>query len=208
MEAETLRLRIYGDPVLGVKAEKISKVTERILDLGQKMIEIMRTNKGIGLAAPQIGISKRLIVLELSMPGPDKDGVMPKLSPGEMLLVPQMPILLINPVITSANSTLLEAEEGCLSVPDFYASLSRPTEVCLQTLTTSGESLNIQCGGWLARALQHEIDHLDGVLFVDRLSKSCLRDNKIKLEKIKKNALKNGFFKRLFKNEHTKEELF
>ena len=69
MEAETLRLRIYGDPVLGVKAEKISKVTERILDLGQKMIEIMRTNKGIGLAAPQIGISKRLIVLELTLDG-------------------------------------------------------------------------------------------------------------------------------------------
>ncbi len=208
MSEDVLRLRILGDPVLAIKAEKITRITNEMRHLADKMIEIMRASNGIGLAGPQVGVSKRIIVLELSLPGPDKEGNLPQISPGEALLIPQMPLTLVNPVITSANTILLEAEEGCLSVPEFYASLFRPTVVNLRAQTLQGETLGIECGGWLARALQHEIDHLDGILFVDRLSKDTLRKNKAKLEKIREQGTQKGFLKRLFSNGHTKEELF
>jgi len=203
-----LRLRIYGDPILSAKAERIAQATNELKDLSARMIDIMRSSNGIGLAGPQVGVSRRIIVLELAMPGPDKDGNLPVISPGEALLIPRMPLGMINPVITSTNTKTLEAEEGCLSVPEFYASLTRPTEVDIRFQAFDGEMLSVHCGGWLARALQHEIDHLNGILFVDKLSKEMLRAHKPKLEKIKKQGSQKGFFNRFFTNGHTKEELF
>jgi peptide deformylase len=165
---KTLEIRIWGDPVLRRKADPIPTAPDpELAKLAKAMVATMRSADGVGLAAPQIGKSIRFVVLEVPMPdnGPS--------SPGEALLLPMMPLALINPEIVPITTGGLDtAEEGCLSVPKLYAKVQRPSKVILKALTLSGERLDIECGGFLARAIQHEIDHLDGVLFPDRLDKA------------------------------------
>jgi peptide deformylase len=146
-----LPIRIYPDPVLRVKCRPIGAVDDRVRKLAADMVETMHAAPGIGLAAPQVGVELRLAVVDLSI-GED---------PGQLHV-------LVNPEITEREG--LETEvEGCLSLPGLTDKVDRPSAVRLAARDLSGQELELQAEGWLARALCHELDHLDGVLFIDHL---------------------------------------
>jgi peptide deformylase len=144
-------VRKYPDPVLRKVAEEVIDISDDICRLSEDMIDTMRAARGIGLAANQVGFSIRLIAIE---GGIEKD------SPA---------LVIVNPKIVEAGPEEL-AEEGCLSLPGFYESLKRASQVRVKGTTIDGKDFDIMCSGLLARAFQHEIDHLNGVLLVDHLS--------------------------------------
>jgi peptide deformylase len=141
----------YGEQVLHQPAALVPEITSEIHTLVDDMIETMYAAPGIGLAAPQVGVPLRIFVIDLSV-GRDAEGV----------------ITMINPVFLERDGMQLE-EEGCLSVPGFNATVARPQRATVRGLNRAGEEHTVQGVGLLARAFQHEMDHLDGTLFVDRL---------------------------------------
>lgn len=147
-----LEIRKYPDEVLKRKASSISEIDREIQRLIDDMIETMYASNGIGLAAPQVGVSKRLIVVDTSPRQPN-----------------QSLIVMINPQIISTEGEIL-SEEGCLSLPGFITRLKRDERVLVKGLDRKGKEIEIQAEGLLARAIQHEIDHLDGILLIDRIS--------------------------------------
>lgn len=146
---------VYPDPFLARKAVPVDVVDDRIRALIRDMFETMYGAEGIGLAAPQVGVGKRVIVLDVS----PVDETIP-------------PIAVVNPEIVSRNGSSV-AVEGCLSVPGVQGEVCRAETVEVRGLDEQGNPLRIQAVGILSRALQHEIDHLDGILFIDRLSSSA-----------------------------------
>ena len=162
---KSFQVRVVGDPVLKENAAKIEEITPEIRDLANDMLQTVKIFDGIGLAAPQVGVSKRMVILDVPMP--DKNT--PLTSPGEMMLLPRMPMVLINPEIIARSPETIKGDEGCLSVPDIYAPVVRNATVTLKTSTLEGENIEVECGGLLGRCIQHELDHLDGYLFLDRL---------------------------------------
>jgi len=145
-------VRIYGDPVLRQKALPVGVVDETVRQLIADMRETMKAYHGVGLAANQVGVAQRVILVDV----PDEDGGRSQFA-------------LINPVITSRTGSEV-GEEGCLSIPGIFEDVTRAETITLQALDDQGRKLNLSAEGYLARAVQHEVDHLDGVLFVDRLS--------------------------------------
>ncbi len=141
----------YGDDTLHEAAKPVSEITSEILTLVDDMIETMYAAPGVGLAAPQVGVPLRIFVVDLSVGR----------SNGEL-------IVMINPEFIERDGLQLE-EEGCLSVPGFNASVVRPAKVLCRGLDRDGATRTIEGTGLLARAFQHEMDHLEGTLFVDRL---------------------------------------
>ena len=160
-----LKVRRYGDPVLRRRAEEIATVTPQIRRLAEDMIDTMYDEVGIGLAAPQIGASVRLLVVG------DEEGR------GAQVLV--------NPVITEQGGTVT-AEEGCLSLPGFFAPVTRAQWVKVEAQDLEGQPLSLTARGLRSRVFQHEIDHLDGVLFIDRVD-AVTRD------RMKRRIKKDGF---------------
>ncbi len=163
-----LRICTYGEPVLRDKASPVREINDEIRELAERMITTMYENetRGIGLAAPQVGVGLRLVTIDTSGDEPPP----PDASPGELLLEPRMPLTLVNPEITAASSATSVFNEGCLSIPEVAGDVVRPVSVRLKTQLLDGETIEIDCGGLLGRCLQHEIDHLDGILFVDRMT--------------------------------------
>ena len=145
------------DPVLRRKAHKITTFEKELQVLIDDMIETMREAPGVGLAAPQIGVSERLVVIEY---GDDEDENVPK-----KLYV------LINPEIIEASEEKVEGIEACLSVPQLVGEVERHERLVVKSMNRHGTPVKIKVGGWMARIFQHEIDHLDGVLFTDRASR-------------------------------------
>jgi peptide deformylase len=141
----------YGEPALHRRADTIPAFGDEVSALVEDLIATMRAAPGVGLAAPQVGVSQRVFVIDLSL------GRRP-----EELLV------LVNPAFEQRQGMQLE-EEGCLSVPGFHATVARPASVRVRALDGQGRPLTVDGDGLLARALQHEMDHLDGILFIDRL---------------------------------------
>ncbi len=146
------------NPVLRKAARKVGTITPELQELIDDMIETLRQAPGVGLAAPQVGVSQRLIVVEYGEPGDDPD-VEPE--PPELYV-------LINPVISRASKERDDAVEACLSIPGYAGQVERFESVTVTGLNRKGDKVKIKAGGWLARIFQHEIDHLDGVLFIDR----------------------------------------
>lgn len=179
-------IKTYGDGVLKKTAARVDEINQEIKDLAKDMEVTMFEADGVGLAAPQVGVSLRMVLLGVPASVIEKS---PPRTPGELLLLPRMPLALINPEITPITDHLVKAEEGCLSVPQLYAQVVRPERIMLSAQLIDGERINAECGGFLARVIQHEIDHLDGVLFVDRLDKdefNRIKDDLNQLEKKKK----------------------
>lgn len=143
-----LKIVTEGDPVLRQKAKEIPKITKKLRVLIKDMLDTMYDAKGVGLAAPQVGVSERLIVIDVG------DG----------------PIVLFNPVITSREGDEKDVE-GCLSVPGRNEYIIRAHRVTVTGMDEDGRKVNLEGTGLLARAFQHEIDHLNGVLFIDYLLK-------------------------------------
>ena len=145
---------IEPDPILRKKSERLEKVDDEIKKLLDDMLETMYAAPGIGLAAVQIGILKRLIVIDISKENEKKN-----------------PIFLINPVIISRSSDTSVYEEGCLSLPGHFAEIERPAECKVEYIDYDGKKKEIKAKGLLSTCIQHEVDHLNGVLFIDYLSK-------------------------------------
>lgn len=178
-----MELKIYGDNELRKKALVVTEINQELRKLVLNMFEIMVKKDGVGLAATQLGVNKRLIVIDYK---PDQVKVSNPISHGEAYLIPQMPLVLINPEILGASKETIIYEEGCLSVPKIYADVERAKSVILKAKMINGEDLNIECSGFLSIVIQHEVDHLNGILFVDRLTPDNLAKIKKKLDKLKR----------------------
>lgn len=146
-----LEIRKFKDKILRKKAKKVSKVDKEIKKLIVDMAQTMKKNQGIGLAAPQVGILKRIIVFQADRPG-------------------QRIFSLINPKVKKKSREKEKGEEGCLSFPKVLLEIKRAKLIEVEGLDINGNKVKFEAKGLLARILQHEIDHLDGVLFFDRLS--------------------------------------
>ncbi|HSQ40936.1 MAG TPA: peptide deformylase [Fibrobacteraceae bacterium] len=151
-----LDIRIYGDEVLRRKAEPVKTITPELVELARDMLQIMYDAPGIGLAAPQVGVPIRLVVIDVAKEDE-----------------PAEPRIYFNPEVTpeEGENPIILKEEGCLSVPDIWAEVPRPERVSIKAQNEKGEWIEEHnVGGMLARCVQHEVDHLDGTLFVDRIS--------------------------------------
>ena len=148
------QIRLNGDEILRKKAREVDTVDDKIRELLHDMLETMHKYNGVGLAGPQVGILKRVIVIDLYN--------------GEE------PLLLVNPKIIKSKGKQ-EVDEGCLSFPNEYAKIIRPKEVVVEALNGNGEKVKIVAKDLLAQALSHEIDHLDGILFVDNMIPGTLQ---------------------------------
>ena len=153
LETPPLEIHTLGNRVLRKPARRISKVDESIRDLARDMLRSMYSAKGIGLAAPQVGIDKQILVIDLDLENPTNP-----------------PLVLINPEIVTSSATIETYEEGCLSIPEVYMDVIRPSSIKLSFRDEMGRPKKMNADGLLGRCIQHEIDHLNGVLFVDRVS--------------------------------------
>ena len=142
----------YGDNILRKEAEDYPRDSEDLTQLVENMFETMYSANGIGLAAPQVAINKQIIVIDCEPDNPDHE-----------------PLVLINPEITKFGSELSQFEEGCLSIPGVYLDVERPEAIEVKFKDTNGKPKKIKASGLLSRVIQHEIDHLKGVMFVDRV---------------------------------------
>jgi len=158
-----LKIRLYGDSVLRKKCQEVEEVNKKIRELLDNMAETMYRNKGVGLAAPQVGVLKRAIVVDI----------------GEGLTA------LANPKILWRQGKEI-APEGCLSLPGIFLDIKRSQEVVVEGIDKDGETQQIGAADLFARALQHEIDHLNGILIIDHISRKKLKSIRKQLSKIEK----------------------
>jgi peptide deformylase len=164
-----IKLRLYSDPILRQDAEDVEVFDEALAQEVEAMVETMKLERGIGLAAPQVGMSKKLIVV-LQMKDPDD--------------VEAEPQALVNPEIIDRSKETWELEEGCLSVPGVVAKVTRPREITVRYQDLEGKENTIEAQDMFARVILHEIDHLHGRLFVDYLSSAQKSLIKPKLKNI------------------------
>ena len=158
-------IKTYGNSCLREKAERVEKIDVEVLQILDNMVETMQKIKGVGLAAPQVGINKRMFVIDVG------DNKIRKV---------------INPEILELSDEIEIIEEGCLSIPGVFKSVKRASRVKIKYLNEKGEEIIEEAEEFLARAFQHEYDHLEGVLFVDRLSPVAKRMVSKKLQLLKK----------------------
>ena len=159
-------VRTAGDKVLAQSAAPVGVISPEIKKLADDMYHCMLAFDGIGLAAPQYGESLRLIVIDVPLSEEEAKEV----TPFEQSMYDAMPMALVNPEITAKSDELSERDEGCLSVPEIWAPVVRPARIAFRAQLLNGQMIEGECGGLLGRCLQHETDHLDGLLFTDRLS--------------------------------------
>jgi len=149
---EIEKIRVYGDPVLRKMAEKVTDFDSNLQELVDRMNQVMYEKNGIGLAGPQVGISHKIVTIDLSF-GEEVDNI----------------LTLINPEILNREGEAT-FEEGCLSVPGIFEELARSAKIFVRYQDLNGKPQEIEADTMLARVVQHEVDHLEGILFVDRLS--------------------------------------
>lgn len=152
-----LEIITVPDPILRRKAHKVTEFGKEFQTLVANMIETLHEAPGVGLAAPQVAISQRLIVVEYG--DDENEDIPPKL------------YVVANPEIVSASEEMVNGVEGCLSVPDLVGEVERHAEITVKGLNRHGKPVRIKADGWLARIFQHEIDHLDGIVYTDRTDK-------------------------------------
>jgi peptide deformylase len=173
----------YGDPVLRAKGKRIDKIDDRVRELAQSMIETMHAANGVGLAAQQIGEPIQLTVIDVSQVE-DRPTAM-KLNGSQADPKSAMPLVLINPEIELVGETEM-GTEGCLSFPEITGEISRAKSIVLRGQDLEGNRIEIETTGFLARAIQHEVDHLNGVLFIDRMSTAAKISLAGRLKRLKK----------------------
>ena len=168
-----LPLTYYGNPVLREKGALVKSVTPELEEFIENMFETMEEHRGIGLAAQQVGRAIQLTVIDirtaenrpstLEIDGEEAD-------PNSL-----MPLVLINPEVTPLNDPVI-GPEGCLSFPEIYSDVTRPEQVRVKAMGVHGKPIKFVCGGLLARCIQHETDHLHGILFIDRMDRASKTD--------------------------------
>ena len=178
-----LAIRKYGDPALRIKGKPVGEVDDRIRELADNMLETMQAANGIGLAAQQVGEAVQLTVVDVSAVE-DRPSSMAwngkAVNPKE-----HMPLIILNPRIETGPEKEV-ASEGCLSFPEISAEIERAGWARVEAQTLDGEPVEIEATGLLARALQHEIDHLNGILFIDRMSSATKASLSSKLKRLQK----------------------
>jgi len=182
----------YGDPILRVKGKPIEIIDDRIRELATNMIETMRAAHGVGLAAQQIGEALQLTVLDISQVEDDRPSTL-KLDGKDIDPKTAMPLVLINPEIELRRETEVGVE-GCLSFPEITGDIERAQAVTVRAQSLEGETIQIEAGGFLARAIQHEHDHLNGILFIDRMrsaAKVALSSRLKRLQKETKRGIRH-----------------
>ncbi|PYI48726.1 MAG: peptide deformylase [Verrucomicrobia bacterium] len=174
----------YGDPILRIKGKRIEEIDGRIRELAANMIETMHAAHGVGLAAQQIGEALQLTVLDISAV---EDRPSTLILDGKDITDPRtaMPLVLINPEIELRGETEVGVE-GCLSFPEMTADIDRAHSVTVRAQNLEGEPIEIEANGFLARAIQHEHDHLDGILFIDRMSSAAKAALSSRLKRLQK----------------------
>ena len=174
-----LPIRQYGDPVLRQKGARIEKVSTEIKKLVADMFDTMYEARGIGLAAQQVGHALQLAIIDVrgikDRPSTLQVGGKP------VDIEASMPLVLINPELKPGAQTFT-GPEGCLSFPEMFGEITRPAEVEVVAMNDKGEKFSFQAGGLLAKAVQHEFDHLQGILFIDRMSSETKRELKPELD--------------------------
>ncbi len=173
----------YGDPVLRTKGRRIAKVDENIRALASDMIETMHEANGIGLAAQQVGAALQLTVLDVSQVE-DRPSTL-KMNGVKVDPRFSMPLVLLNPELSLVGETV-SGTEGCLSFPEINAEIDRAVAVTVKGETLEGERIELEATGLLARALQHEVDHLNGILFVDRMSSAAKASLASRLKRLRR----------------------
>ncbi|NEO31581.1 MAG: peptide deformylase [Symploca sp. SIO3C6] len=162
-----LQIHYLGERVLRQPAKRVAKVDQKIRQLAQQMLQTMYSADGIGLAAPQIGINKQIIVIDCEPDNPENP-----------------PLVLINPVIKSYSSSMCDGQEGCLSIPGVYLDVRRPEAIEVAYKDENGRPKILKATELLSRVIQHEMDHLKGVMFVDRVQNGLVLTEELQ---------KNGF---------------
>jgi peptide deformylase len=166
-----MQIITLGNELLRQKAAKIDKIDDEITDTAKRMLEIIKQDKGVGIAGPQIGVMKRFFVIHIEG---DEERIF------------------INPSILETSHETAKSEEGCLSVPGVYADVIRSESVKVQAWNENGRPFTIEAKGLLARVIQHEYDHLEGVIFLDRLSEQKRNRLMAKYEKAIRKGVKNS----------------
>ena len=182
----------YGNPVLRQKGARLEKINAEIKKLIADMLETMHAAKGVGLAAQQIGRALQLTVIDVRG-ATDRPSTI-QINGKEADVAASMPLVLINPEVKPSGDPEPGAE-GCLSFPEIFGEIKRPGKADVSATNVKGETINFSCGGLLARAIQHELDHLNGILFIDRMTRAEKDDLKTELEELRaktKAALKTG----------------
>jgi peptide deformylase len=172
----------YGDPVLRQKGMRIEKMTPEIEKLISDMFETMHAAHGVGLAAQQIGRNLQLTVIDVTAADKDRPSTL-EINGKPADVKAFMPIVLINPEIRPYGDPA-KGPEGCLSFPEVYADIIRPEFVEVNAAGPKGEKISFKAGGLLARAVQHEVDHLNGILFIDRMASADKRELKPELDEL------------------------
>ncbi len=172
VEQAPLQLHYLGDRVLRQPTKRISKIDQNVRDLIKEMLETMYAEQGIGLAAPQVGVHKQLLVVDCD---PDN-----KVTP---------PFVLINPQIKKYSKDVCDMEEGCLSIPGIYFDVTRPKTIEVIFKDAAGRPQKMKASGLLSRVIQHEMDHLNGVLFVDRLKNDLALTEALRKQGFSSNAV-------------------
>jgi peptide deformylase len=149
-----VKILIYPDEILAAKAQPVTELNDRLLKLVEDMFETMYKAKGIGLAANQVGVLQQVVIMDLGQRGEDAK---------------PDPIVLINPVITASEGEICDVE-GCLSVPNYSEKVKRAQRIQVMAYDQRGKEIRMEAEGLLARCIQHELDHLNGICFVERLS--------------------------------------
>jgi peptide deformylase len=195
-----LQIVEYGDPILRAKGKPIENIDDRIRELAANMIETMHAANGVGLAAQQIGEALQLTVLDVSavedrpstlnVDGKDID---PKIA---------MPLVLINPEIELRGPTEV-GMEGCLSFPEITGDIERAKSVIVRGQTLEGGTIEIEASGFLARAIQHETDHLNGILFIDRMNSAAKAALSSRLKRLQKETRRGIRHREVFVSETT-----
>ena len=173
----------YGDPVLRAKGSRIENIDDRIRELASNMIETMHLANGVGLAAQQIGEPVQLTVIDVAQVE-DRPSTM-RLNGQEIDPASAMPLILINPEVDAGNESET-GTEGCLSFPEITGEIPRATSIVVQAQDLEGRLVKIETSGFLARAIQHEVDHLNGILFIDRMSSAAKISLSSKLKRLQK----------------------
>ncbi len=173
LDKPPLDIHYLGDRVLRQPAKRIAKVDDSIRQLVKDMLQTMYSADGIGLAAPQVGVNKQLIVIDCEPDKPENP-----------------PLVLINPKITRYSSQTCNSDEGCLSIPGVYLEVNRPEAIEVSFKDEQGKPRKLQTAGLLARVIQHEMDHLNGVMFVDRVENEIALTEELKKKGFAVSAVK------------------
>jgi peptide deformylase len=178
-DPSTLYVVNYPEPVLFERAKAVEKITDGVRAVALRMVELMRKHEGIGLAAPQVGLSWRMFVVDiLPTEGRVANGDLPAATDGVQFY--------INPKLSNPEGAPEPWEEGCLSLPDIRGDVLRPPVITISALDLEGRQFTKRAGGLLARCWQHEMDHLDGVLILDRMTQMSRLKNRAAVKELER----------------------